>query len=141
MYVVVFVFFPSLNLRRWIFFASVTWDFFNPINSLNHVRICASTPYNAPRDLQKQDRVIARFSCYTRKKSGHCTKFCVILLSHENRVICLRCRTGGSSTLLHFYSAGWCYWVNPGSRKTMTSDLYELHSAVLIFLQNWYFTV
>ncbi len=38
-----------------------------PLNSLNRVRICAGTPYSSPRDLQHQDRVIARFSCYSTK--------------------------------------------------------------------------
>ncbi len=62
MYIVLFVVF--FNLRRWIFFASVN----SGLNSLNRVRICAGIPYSAPRDLQKQDRVIARFSCYSTKK-------------------------------------------------------------------------
>ncbi len=44
--------------------------FFYPLNSLIHVRICAGTLYSAPRDLQKQDRVIARFSCYTTTKKN-----------------------------------------------------------------------
>ena len=46
------------------------------------------------KDLQKQDRVIARFSCYSTKiKSGQCKKSCGIVLTDENRVICLRSRT------------------------------------------------
>ena len=63
MYVVVFVVF--LNLGRLIFSCVGNLFFSYPLNSLNRVRICASTPYSAPRDLQKQDRVIARFSCYS----------------------------------------------------------------------------
>ena len=55
----------------------------------------AGTPYSAPRDLQKQDRVtvIARFSCYSKKPKknpGHYTKFCKILSIHDFLVICLR---------------------------------------------------
>ena len=74
------------------FFASVI--FFNPLNSLNRVRICAGTPYSEPRDLQKQDHVIARFSCYsTKKKYGHTMSLYEILSSHDFLVICLRCRT------------------------------------------------
>ena len=56
---------------------------------LDHVRIsiCAGsgTQYSVPRDLQKQDRVTARFSCFStpkfqkkkkkKKKIGHFTKF------------------------------------------------------------------
>ncbi len=45
-------------------------DFFYPLNSLNRVRICAGTPYSAPRDLLKQDRVIARFSDYSTEKKN-----------------------------------------------------------------------
>ncbi len=61
-YVVVFVVF--IICVGTFFFASETY-FVNQLNTLNHVRIC--TPYNAPRDLQKQDRLIARFSCYFTK--------------------------------------------------------------------------
>ncbi len=33
------------------------------------------------------------FRAIPRKKSGHCTKFCQILSTHDFLVICLRCRT------------------------------------------------
>ena len=74
-----FLKFASVNI-----FASVTWGFFYPLNSLNRVRICASTAHSAPRNLQTQDCVmcvIARFPCYyTKKKNlGQCTKFCKIV--------------------------------------------------------------
>ncbi len=84
-----FLKFASLNI-----FCVGELRFFYPLNSLNRVRICAGTPYIAPRDLQKQDSVIARFWCYsTNKLSGHCMKFCQILSTHDFLVICLRCRT------------------------------------------------
>ena len=57
-----FLKFASANI-----FASVSCVFY-PLNSLNHVRICASIPSIAPRDFQKQDHVIARFSFYFTKK-------------------------------------------------------------------------
>ena len=38
-----------------------------PLNSLNHVRICASTLYSALNDFQKQARVIAKFLCCSKK--------------------------------------------------------------------------
>ncbi len=51
-----------------IFFASVIFfSFFYAQNSLNHVRICTSAPYSVLKDLQKQDCVIAWFSCYSTK--------------------------------------------------------------------------
>ncbi len=106
MYIVLFVVF--LNMRRWIFFCVGEFSFFYPLKSLNRFRICAGTPYRAPGDLQQQDRVIARFSCYSTKKiSGHRTKFCQILSTHDFLVICLRCRTdkwfyvNGESFVLH----------------------------------------
>ena len=71
-----------------IFFALATFSFFlsfflsfffYPLNSLNHVRICASAPYiqmhRAPRDLQKQYRVIARFSYYSTKTMTRSSDF------------------------------------------------------------------
>ena len=48
---------------------------FNALNSLNHVRRCALTPYTARKGLfykSKIDRVIARFLCCATDKSGQC---------------------------------------------------------------------
>ncbi len=64
----------------------------------------APTPHSAPRDLQKQDRVITRFSCYsTKKNSRHRTKFCQILSTHHFLVICLWCCTDRLGTILPTY--------------------------------------
>ncbi len=99
MYIVLFVVF--LNLRRGIFFCVGEFGFFYSLNSLNRVRACAGTPYSAPRDLQKQDCVIARFSCYSTKK-----KFRTLYKILPNPVntrfsgCCLRCRTDSSVSLL-----------------------------------------
>ena len=59
-----FLKFASVN-----FFCIGELGFLYPLNSLNRVRICAGTPYSAPRDLQKQDSVIARFSRHSKKKN------------------------------------------------------------------------
>ncbi len=56
----------------------------------------APVPRSAPRDLQKQDRVIARFSYYSMKNKNLdnvYTKSCKIVLTHKNRVLGLLSRT------------------------------------------------
>ena len=60
------------------------------LNSLNYVRRCTLTLYSEQKDWQKQDRVIARFLCYSiTEKSGKCTKSFEIMLTHKIQVICL----------------------------------------------------
>ncbi len=123
MYIVLFVVF--LHLLRWIFFC--VGEFFYPLNSLNRARICAGIPYSVQRDLQKQDRVIARFSCYSTHthKSGHCTKFCQILSTHDFLVICLWCRT-----------ARWRHFAN--IKNMLTNFIKYLHQSSTDYLLNQY---
>ncbi len=59
---------------------------------MNCVRICASTPYSAPRDLQKQDRVIARFLCYSTKKKNIWTLYKILpnpVISRFSGYLCM----------------------------------------------------
>ena len=81
-------------------FASVNWFFFYPLNSLNLVRICAGALYSAPRNLQKQDRVITRFSCYSTKKWTLYDFSPNPVNSRFSGYFCVRCRTANAGLCL-----------------------------------------